>query len=92
MKTLLAVFAGAMLAVMCADAQTRSIVIQAPVQTTPVFSPLTNATAQSNQALLDQINSTISQRAFQNQMLNLQTSPTFINTVPTAQPSVIIGK
>jgi hypothetical protein len=58
-----------------AHAQSNALIQQPPRQAPAVFSPLTPATTQSNQALLSQINSTISQRYFEHQVLTLQNSP-----------------
>ena len=54
------------------------VVIYQPAPQATVVSPLTSPTAQSNQALLGQINSTIGQRYFEHQVLTL--------IPPTASP------
>ncbi len=73
MKALLAFFA--LTAALHAQSP---IVIYPPVSQATVISPLTNAPAQSNQALLNQISNTISRRYFEHQALTL--------TQPAAQP------
>jgi uncharacterized membrane protein YgcG len=63
----------------CLHAQS-PVVISQPTPQATVVSPLTTSTAQTNQALLNQINSTISQRAFQHQVLTLpQPVPTSVS-------------
>ncbi len=62
-----------------------AVVIYQPAPQATVVSPLTNSTAQSNQALLNQINNTISQRYFEHQVLTLTqpaTQPLFFNDMP----------
>jgi hypothetical protein len=82
MKALLAFLALAV----AAQAQTPLVIYQ-PAPVANVVSPLTNPTAQSNQALLNQINSTMSQRFFEHQVLTLQTSPGPLN--PSDTPRLI---
>ena len=62
------------------------LILSPPVNSPTVVSPLTNPTSQANQALLSQINSTISQRYFEHQVLTLipPAAPTvFTTTTPT---------
>lgn len=67
------------------------LVLRQPAPQVAVVSPLTSPTAQSNQQLLNQINSTISQRTFQHQVLTLQQPAQPV--VITASPGPIrVGK
>jgi len=83
MKTLLALLAPLALAV-TAHAQS-SAVLYSPATQTTVVSPLTSTTPQANQALLNQINNTISERTFEHQVLTMPSqpaTPTLFYTTP----------
>jgi len=70
-----------------AHAQSPALIYQ-PAQSPTVVSPLTNSTAQSNQALLSQINNTISQRYFEHQVLTIN-SPANSSNFQIDRPIVI---
>ena len=74
-----------------ARAQT-PVVIYPPASSVNVVSPLTNSTSQANQALLNQINATISQRRFEHQVLTLQTTPVIRTPAAFATPRLIRSK
>jgi hypothetical protein len=86
MKASLAWFIALLATASFAGAQNRVIVYPSAPQS--VVSPLTTPTAAANQALLNQINSTIQQRVFQHQVLTLSNQPQ-LPAVQVTRPIVI---